>query len=260
MEQGTDVDQLGSASLGAVIARAGEGTIYEVDSRHDVVAKVFHPELKGLAEKRAKISAMTRLPPPLGTQPDGFVVLAWPSKLIDEPDGRTGFLMPRIDTSSAVEIHCISNPSHRADPRPSTPQWTKHITWQHLLTIASNLCLAVDAAHQAQAVIGDFQERNILVSDTARVTLVDCDSFQFTDDAGRQFLCGVGRPEFTAPELADVDLRQHPRETSSDLFALAVHIHLLLMGGNHPFLRGTWTKPGDQPTALHLASIGDGAH
>jgi hypothetical protein len=46
------------------------------------------------------------------------------------------------------------------------------------------------------------------------------------------------------------------REKASDLFALAAHIHLLLMAGNHPFLRGEWTGAGEQPTALTLARSG----
>jgi DNA-binding helix-hairpin-helix protein with protein kinase domain len=79
---------------------------------------------------------------------------------------------------------------------------------------------------------------------------------QFTDAAGRQFLCGVGRPEFSAPELAELNLRHQPRDTASDLFALAVHIHLLLMNGNHPFLRGSWTGSGEQPDAMTLARNG----
>jgi DNA-binding helix-hairpin-helix protein with protein kinase domain len=119
--------------------------------------------------------------------------------------------------------------------------------------------LAVQTVHDTRAVIGDFQERNILVSDTARVTLVDCDSMQFTDTRGRQYLCGVARAEFTAPELSQMDLRVSPREKSSDLFALAVHIHLLLMGGNHPFLRGNWTGLGEQPSAVTLAKKGQWA-
>jgi DNA-binding helix-hairpin-helix protein with protein kinase domain len=72
----------------------------------------------------------------------------------------------------------------------------------------------------------------------------------------RQFLCGVARPEFAAPELAEVNLRSQPREAASDLFALAVHIYQLLLGGNHPFMRGVWTGAGDQPHALELAKTG----
>jgi hypothetical protein len=245
-----------TATLGAVIARAGEGTIYAVVGQNEWVAKVFHPDLKDLVAKRVKVAAMTQSAPAGTVQSDGFVVLTWPLHLLDGDDGAVGYVMSRIDTSDAVEIHTVSNPSNRTQPLPSAPQWTPHVTWHHLLNTAANLCLAVETVHRVDAVIGDFQERNILVNNTTRVTLVDCDSMQFTDSAGHQFLCGVGRPEFTAPELARVNLSVTAREKPSDLFALAVHIHLLLMAGNHPFLRGEWTGGGDQPDAMTLAKSG----
>lgn len=242
--------------LGPVLARAGEGTIYQVASRDDLVVKVFHPDLKDLSVKRAKVAAMTASVPTGAVQPDGFVVLTWPLDTVSGDDGTSGYLMHRIDTSNSVEIHTISNPAGRMNPLPSAPQWTPSATWPHLVNIAANLCLAVETVHGVDAVIGDFQERNILVNDTTRVTLVDCDSMQFTDRAGHQFLCAVARPEFTAPELAGVNLATTLREYPSDLFALAVHIHLLLMAGNHPFLRGQWTGSGDQPDAMSLAKSG----
>lgn len=242
--------------LGPVLARAGEGTIYDVVGRDDLVAKVFHTDLTGLPAKRAKIAAMTAAVPPGAVQPDGFVVLTWPQATISDDDGTTGYLMRRIDARNAVEIHMVSNPADRMNPLPSAPQWTPHVTWRHLVTVAANLCLAAQTAHEVDAVIGDFQERNILVDDATRVTLVDCDSMQFTDTHGQQFLCAVGRPEFTAPELVGIDLSTTARKKPSDLFALAVHIHLLLMAGNHPFLRGQWTGPGDQPDAISLAKSG----
>lgn len=246
-------------ALGAVLARAGEGTIYELTDRDDLVVKVFHSELRNLDAKRVKVSAMIASPPVGSVQSDGFVVLTWPLQVATSADGAIGYVMRRVDTTNAVEIHSLSNPSNRRNPLPSAPQWTTHVTWHHLVNVAANLCLAVDTVHRVDAIIGDFQERNILVCDTTRVTLVDCDSMQFTDADGQQFLCGVGRPEFTAPELSGSDLSLTARVKASDNFALAVHIHLLLMGGNHPFLRGEWTGGGDQPDAITLAKSGQWA-
>lgn len=245
--------------LGPVLAKAGEGTIYGLAHRANLVAKIFHPDIVHLDEKLAKVTAMVGTDPPGAVQADGFVVLAWPQQVVYRDGVPVGFLMPRIDTSQAVEIHSLSNPSTRASPLPTAPQWTAAATWTHLVTAAANLCLAVDVVHHVDAVIGDFQERNILVANTVRVTLVDCDSMQFTDQDDRRFLSPLGRPEFTAPELAKVDLRTTARDKTSDLFALAVHIHLLIMAGNHPFLRGAWTGPGDQPDALALAGQGSWA-
>ncbi len=246
-------------TLHPVLAKAGEGTVYGVLEHPDLAAKVFHPDLKDLQSKLDKVAAMIASPPAGAVQPNGFVVLTWPSGLIFDGVRPIGFVMPRIATETAVEIHTMSNPSNREQPLPTAPQWTRHATWGHLVNTAANLCLAVQVVHRVDAVIGDFQERNILVSDATQVTLVDCDSMQFTDTSGRRFLCGVGRPEFTAPELAGVDLRNQPRDRQSDLFALAVHIHQLLMAGNHPFMRGTWVGGGEQPDALTLARSGDWA-
>lgn len=246
----------GGVVLGDVVASAGEGVVYEIVDHPQWVAKVFRPNLRGLADKLDKVTAMTGSRPPGATQPDGFTVLTWPLHVLRDHDVAVGYVMARIETANSVEIHTLSNPSNRSDPLPTAPQWPRHATWQHLVGVAANLCVAVDAVHDANAVIGDFQERNILVADTTRVSLVDCDSMQFTAPSGRQFRCGVGRPEFTPPELADVNLREQSRSESSDLFALAVHVHLLLMGGNHPFLRGAWAGGGDQPQALSLAKGG----
>jgi len=243
-------------TLAPVLAKAGEGTVYAVAQRPELAAKVFHSNLNGFQAKLDKVEAMIASPPLGIVQANGFVVLTWPSGMLFDEGRPVGFVMPRIAAATSVEIHTLSNPSNRQDPLPTAPQWTRHATWGHLVNTAANLCLAVQVAHRVDAVIGDFQERNILVSDTTQVTLVDCDSMQFTDNAGRQFLCGVGRPEFTAPELAGVDLRVHPRRKPSDLFALAVHIHQLLMAGNHPFMRGAWTAGGEQPDALTLARSG----
>jgi DNA-binding helix-hairpin-helix protein with protein kinase domain len=246
-------------ALGQVLAKAGEGTVYEVAGLPDWAAKVFHPTLTDLDNKLNKVSAMIQASPPGAIQPNGFVVLTWPTHTIADQRGLVGYVMPKIATATSVEIHTLSNPSNRREPPPNAPQWMKHATWGHLVNVAANLCLAVEVVHRVDAVIGDFQERNILVSDTTEVTLVDCDSMQFTDTVGRQFLCQVGRPEFTAPELGGVDLRAQARQKPSDLFALAVHIHQLLMAGNHPFLRGEWTGQGEQPTAMALAHSGNWA-
>lgn len=248
-----------TAHLGAVLASAGEGVVHEVIGSPTLVAKVFHRDLRDLSTKVAKVEAMITSPPDGAVQSDGFVVLTWPTGLLKDSSGPVGYVMPRVDTSNAVEIHTISNPSNRANPLPGAPGWTTNVTWSHLVNVAANLCLAVDIVHRVNAVIGDFQERNILVNDTTRVTLVDCDSMQFIDAAGRQFPCGVARPEFTAPELAGADLAATAREKPSDLFALAVHIHLLLMAGNHPFLRGAWVGAGEQPDAMTLAASGQWA-
>jgi len=88
--------------------------------------------------------------------------------------------------------------------------------------------------HAAGLVIGDVNESNVLVSDRATVSLVDCDSWQVRDD-GDVFRCPVGRPEYTPPELQGSEYQYLIRGRQHDNFALGVLVWRLLMGGTHPF-------------------------
>ncbi len=66
-------------------------------------------------------------------------------------------------------------------------------------------------------------------------------------------------PEFTPPELAHANLAATVRHSSSDLFALAIHIYQLLMQGEHPF-RGVWNGPGEIPDIGIRTARGIWAH
>ncbi len=97
-------------------------------------------------------------------------------------------------------------------------------------------------------VIGDLNESNLLVSNSALVTVIDCDSMQVPKGNSRGvFRCPVGKPEYTAPELQGRIFSDMDRNEHQDHFALAVVIFLLLMEGVHPF-SGVWRGPGDPKT------------
>ena len=85
---GSGVGQSTQVGLGAVLARAGEGTIQEVVGHSEWVAKIFHVDLKDRAAKCAKVAAMITSPPPGAVQSDGFAVLTWPLHVVDGDEGR----------------------------------------------------------------------------------------------------------------------------------------------------------------------------
>ena len=89
--------------------------------------------------------------------------------------------------------------------------------------------------HHLEITLGDLKPRNILADDMGRVALVDLDSVQLTTLRGATYLCPVASEYYKAPEVYRMDLRRQRREPSSDLFALAVIVFQLLLGGWHPF-------------------------
>ncbi len=138
-----------------------------------------------------------------------------------------GFLMPWVrGMSPIIDFY------HPKSRRRRHPLFNYH----YLLRTAGNLAACVAALHTRGYVIGDLNESNILVEETALVTLVDTDSFQVPDKANNQvYRCRVGKPEFTPPELHSVSFAWVDRKPEHDLFGLAVVLFQLLMEGIHPF-------------------------
>jgi len=246
---------------GLVLAGGGQGDVYDVQGRADVVFKRYHPgELVKDVELPDRLALMTaRRPSGWREAKSQHVLLTWPTDIVRENGQFVGYLMPRIDSSRSARLLRVTDPSDRSTAEGEAG-WLRAFTWKYLATVATNLTRAVEALHDANVVIGDFNDANVAVTKEARVTLFDCDSMQIEDpNTGRKFLCRVFRPDFLAPELVGTDLRTTVRPRSSDLFALAVHIHQLLLEGEHPF-RGRWEGGGDPPMETVLGRKGLWTH
>ena len=90
--------------------------------------------------------------------------------------------------------------------------------------------------HEKTIMVGDINDSNFLFdmnNNTCR--FMDCDSFQI-NDGKQQFLCNVGRPEFTAPELLDKNFNHCERVIEHEVFSAGVLIFKSLMLGQHPYM------------------------
>ena len=221
------------------LGRGGEAFIYTVSSDENLVAKIYH---RPSSDHIKKLRAMIANPPANPAASFGHISIAWPQELLTAADGSDtiiGFLMPRV--RDMVPIIDFYNPGNR---RQNCPLFN----YQYLLRTARNLAAAVAALHASNYCIGDVNESNILVSNTALVSLVDTDSFQVPDlSQSRVYRCLVGKPEYTPPELQNKTFADYNRETYHDLFGLGVLIFQLLMEGNHPF-SGVFQGLGDPPS------------
>ncbi len=220
------------------IAGGGEGVIYTVDGITDIVAKIYK---EPTPLRASKLQVMLANPPTDPMRPS-HISIAWPNDAILNAWGNCiGFLMPYIDPKRTIKLAKLYNPLDRQKTIPT-------FNWQYLLRTASNLACTLEALHKANYVVGDLNESNVLVSRSALVTLVDCDSMQVPYPGG-VFRCSVGKPEYTPPELQGKNFSQFDRTPHQDTFGLAVLIFLLLMEGSHPFQQvwhGTGTPPSLQ--------------
>lgn len=215
---------LGTGGEARVLARAGDPAM---------VDKLYHhPD----AERAAKVQAMLACPP--RDAEDGAFRLAWPREvLLDGGGGFAGFAMARAEGPRVFELY---NPATRRERAPLFHHGLLH-------RAARNLAAAFASVHAAGYVVGDVNESNVLVdAETGAVTLVDTDSFQVRDEAGRVHRCKVGKPEFTPPELQGMSLGEVERTPEHDRFGLAVVLFQMLMEGTHPFA-GQYPGAGDPP-------------
>ena len=201
-------------------ATGGEGALFDVVGCSDLVAKLY---LKPQSRERCdKLRAMAKL-----CSPDLLKFAAWPTATLSNgsPAAVEGILMPRI--TDHQEIHHLYSVAQRKKDFPEAD-------WGFLLHTARNCAIAFESVHGHGHVVGDVNQKNVMVSMKGIVALVDCDSFQ-VKDGNRVFRCGVGVPEYTPPELHGRKFTELDRDANHDLFGLAVLIFHLLMLGRHPF-------------------------
>ena len=168
------------------ITRGGEANIYEVPGAADYIAKLYH---KPTNEHAVKLKAMLLNPPDQSSGVHGRPMVAWPTEILittTNPSSFAGFVMPRI--MGAKEVFEVYVPQSRL-------KFCTGFNYKYLMRTARNISSAVHSLHEKGYVIGDINERNVLVSPDALITIIDVDSFQVRDDQGFVHRCLVGTEE-----------------------------------------------------------------
>ncbi len=207
-------------SLGSLLSKGGEGSVYVLPSMPGFVAKTYHGPLEVSQQRKLKYM--------VGLGDEGiFSHAAWPTDCLLSADRSTvvGMVMHHIHGMTAV--HTAYNAKSRKKRFPSA-------TWDFLLCVARNTAAAFETVHSRGHVVGDVNESNILVGPNASVRLLDCDSFQISTN-GEIHDCRVGVSAFTPPELQGKSFAGIRRTSNHDGFGLAVIIFHLLFNGRHPF-------------------------
>ncbi len=207
------------------LGKGGEGTVYKLSGMPNYVLKVFLDQ-KRTETRRKKLLAM--ISTPLSKQ--AMEQVTWPIDVVSSNGQFMGYVMPFIKNNEPLNVIYSDKYS---------------CTLSEKITIAKNLCAAVNAIHNAGQVCGDLNPNNIQVDpNDSTITLVDADSYHIKEKSSdRLYRCEVGLPEYLAREVQvkmknGTTLSNAPLPTFTvytDLFALAVHIFALLMNGCHPF-------------------------
>lgn len=201
------------------IGKGGEGEVFAISNMPGFAVKTYLPGIVAEREKKIRAMVSARLA-------DNASMVAFPHQVaVDRRGAFAGFVMRLVEKHK--EIHELQTPSSRQKHFPKAD-------YAFIVRVALNIARVFAQVHTTGCVVGDINQRGILVSPTATVALIDADSFQVSDGAQR-YLCVVGVPEYTPPELQGKSLNNIVRTTDHDAFGLAVCLFQLLCMDRHPF-------------------------
>ncbi len=233
---------------GSPLGKGGEARVLAVAGNSNLAAKIYHTPSP---QHVCKVMTMLKNPCLVSSATNGSQSLAWPTDVLVRDKGFVGFLMPRVQHMQPVMN--VYSPKIRR-------QKNLVLDYRYLHRIGSNVSAVVHAVHKKGYCIGDVNESNILVSNTALALWVDTDSFQIRDPhSGEIYHCNVGKPDFTPPELQGKNLSRVDRFAEQDLFGLSVIIFRLLMEGTHPF-DAVFTSHGEPPPLESRIAAGHFPH
>ena len=214
-------------TLGKRIGKGGEGEVFQLEASKPLALKRYTDNVS----REAKISAMVDM-----ALAEKSPNVAFPVSVARSKDGTfIGFVMRLV--SDHKPLHDLYSPGSRKIHFPQAD-------FRFLVRSAANIARSIASVHQSGCVIGDINHSSMLVSTKGTVSLIDADSFQITTTTN-QFLCKVGVPEYTCPELQGQNLSNTLRTSNHDCFGLAIVIFQVLFMGRHPFV-GT-VREGEIP-------------
>lgn len=215
-------------TLGPELGAGGEGTVYELPGQGMVIKIYKNPSHQ--LEQKLRYMVMHPVPSLTDQYGNPILNLAWPRDIVYDQQGFVGYAMPKLE--NALEIYNVV----RCCQTPKAKKMWPNYTWELNIQVARNLALSVFHLHASGYVIGDMNDKNIMVRADGAVCILDIDSFDFTDAAtGIHYRCGVGLADYLAPELQGRNLQTAAFSAQSDDYALAIHIFQLLMNNYHPF-------------------------
>ena len=215
--------------LGSQINQGGEGKICRIVGDQSRVAKIWRVPNRERAIKL--IATIKNTPVPVSARQN--IRYCWPQDVLTDGKNIVGYIMPAVNTNEFRQSQEFFNETLRKDTEKTLGIT---ITKKTLVTAARDLCAAVAEIHAAGHVIGDVNEKNILINSDGAVRIVDIDAIQIYDPKTNEtHRCTVGRDEYTPPRLQGQSLDLVDRTQDDDCFGLAVLIFKLTMGGRHPF-------------------------
>ncbi len=205
-------DEIKQIRLLEKLGAGGEGSVYSTNT-NGLVAKIYKLEkITRLRYEKLKLMLSKNI---------DCAGVCFPTALIlNQRKEFVGYLMKAAsgwDLGKSVFIPMLL--------KKYFPNWTKIDTVQLCVTILQKL----KYLHDRNIILGDINPYNILVVSPTEIYFVDTDSYQVEG-----FICPVGMPLFTAPELQNKK-EYGLRTFGNENFAVATLLFMIMHPGKPPY-------------------------
>lgn len=226
------------------LSSGGEGEIHSVLSKparfNNVCVKIYF-KAKRTKSLENKIKYMVANPP-CQTYSSNYLI-GWPLEVIyDIQKNFIGFVMPlAYDNSKPLIVLTAKNISKKLDPTWAYKYDRKYGAASMIarLKLICNIAIPIHLLHiTGKYILTDFKPENILVTSDGKVTLVDMDSVQITENNRLLFKGTAMTPNYIPPEYYTKNIGKNikmPIAKSWDYFAIAVVFYQIIFG-LHPYV------------------------
>lgn len=203
----------------------GEGTVYELPMNPKFLVKIYKEttlrdsrkmvELRKRIEDMASLSTFAKTP-----------FLAWPiMPAMNDRREVIGFVMRKCTGTSFLALRSLRGIQQHF------PHWTR----RELALTALDFVKKVRLLASQRVLVNDFNPSNFLMGADAKVSFIDCDSYQITGPHGIN-ITRTYFPSHVAPELViNKSLLDRPRTIEQVEFGVALTVFNILMIGLHPY-------------------------
>lgn len=207
-------------------ASGGEGTVYAIPGKPNVLVKIYKEDLLQNPAKRAEIEK--RIYDMLAISRDiDQSSFAWPRAVVcDSRKQVIGFAMNKCRGISFQAFSGVKSIQRHF------PGWTR----RELALTAQDFLTKLEYLSSKQILVNDFNPANFLVDQNRHVSFIDCDSFQVPGEGKSTDITKTYFASHVAPELLEnPKLLARPRSIHHVEFGAALTVFNILMCGLHPY-------------------------
>ena len=223
------------------LSSGGEGEIHAItessEKFYNCCIKIYYLK-KRTSLQEEKIKYMINNPPSI-VRNDNFM-LGWPIEYItDQKCNFIGFIMPlAFNDSKQLVMLTTTKVSKRLNE-----YWHyrfgrdfKQNSTLSRLKLLCNIAIPIHILHSTKKyVLKDLKPENILITYDGKVTIVDMDSVQISDQSKLLYPGTAATPNYIPPEYYVLKNKEAKQNTSWDDFALGVIFYQVLIG-LHPYV------------------------